>query len=145
MINNQPGIAGRPNRPHRRNNRSPRNLAESGLRAPVTILATEIGPLTDRELMITFDTSVVVVGVPQWPLNTGRLPTAKRLESPSVLVLTYGDTPIDGVSFAVPAGDTSVRGQTGGAVTPGDYLTEFSGVSALASATTETKPVNKAA
>ena len=126
----KPGIAGRGHRRHRRNSR---RLAASAPRPAVTILSTEIGPLTDRELMITFDTGVAVVGVPQWALNTGRLPTAKRLESPNVLVLTYGETPIDGVSFTVPAKDVSVRGVTGGAVTPGDYLTEFSGVAALPS------------
>lgn len=69
---------------------------------------------------VTFAQPVVVRGVPQWPLNSGILPTSVSLTDQRVLALTY-PTPGTPTGIVVPADDRSVQAFTGARVVAAAY------------------------
>lgn len=85
-------------------------------RSPITILTLTPGAST----VVTFDQAIPVLnGIPQWPQNTGAMPTAAELTAPDELTLTYA-APVP-TSVTVPFEEPAVRNGSGGFVSPGTF------------------------
>ena len=85
-------------------------------RTPITISNCVPGAST----VVTFDQGGLVLdGIPQWPQNTGAMPTAAALTGPNELTLTYA-APAP-TSITVPFEEPAVRNGAGGYVLPGTF------------------------
>jgi hypothetical protein len=70
--------------------------------------------------VVTFDQAGLVLnGIPQWPDNTGAMPTAAELTGPDELTLTYA-APVP-TAVTVPFEDPGIRNGAGGYVSPGTF------------------------
>jgi len=85
-------------------------------RTPIEITGATPGDTT----VVTFDQAVILSGIPQWPNNSGHVPTAAVLTGPAEVTLTY-PTPDTTTSFVVPFEDPAVRNGAGGYVQPGTF------------------------
>jgi hypothetical protein len=66
---------------------------------------------------ITFNQPVSLKGIPQYPNNTGQMPTSAVLTTPTVLSLTYPLGP-EATGITIPAEDAAIRNASGGFVSP---------------------------
>lgn len=85
-------------------------------RTPITVVNCVPGLST----VITFDQGTLVLnGIPQYPQNTGALPTAAEITAPGELTLTYA-APAP-TSITIPFEEPGVRNEAGGYVLPGTF------------------------
>lgn len=84
-----------------------------------TILTAEF---TTPNIVLTFPAPVVLVGIPQYLTNTGKLPTSATLSTDKMTVTLGYDTPGAVTSFTVKQGDPAIHTFTGGSVPAGTFL-----------------------
>lgn len=102
-----------------RKQRNRRASAREAVRGAPALSPESVTFLTPA-VTVTFDQPVVMRGVPQWPLNSGILPTSATLTDQKVIALTY-PTPGTPTGIVVPSEDRSVQAFNGARVAPGPY------------------------
>lgn len=106
------GIVGHRARPHRR--RKGKASAVVTRPTPISVVsAVAQGPT----LTVTFDQSVILRGIPRWPVGTpAALPTAATMPTPASVTLTYPVFVESQPAPAVPFEDAAIRNSRGGFV-----------------------------
>jgi hypothetical protein len=90
--------------------------AQRPTQTPILITDTVPGDTTT----VTFNGAVFLTGIPQWPNNSGHVPEAAVMTSPTVLTLTY-PTADTTTSITVPFQEPAIRNTGGGYVVPGTF------------------------